>query len=464
MYTKCALLLIVWSISIVINCTQTKGQFITINDPLLKYALNDRERPLMSTDSSSLDTIAAATKTGTLQLQYYGFTTVTELKYFKNINFFQTVDNNISTLPNFTGFTNLKFIDLRGNPWSDFTQLDPIKNQLNMILLRRIPSGNEIKDFSFLTSSFPNLKSIQFTNFNAEILPDFSLFSGLTQIKINNNKLTFTDLIPLTTLPSYATILDVMPQNILTNDTSIQIFRNTSFTLTTPIDNGLSGIYYELYKGTTLIDSSTSNSFTFTNVTTSDSGIYHIKIKSTHPFFAGNYLQTGKYTLTTAACPTLSSVDVEVSEACDLVPVKFTSINSTSSYQADTISLKDKIRNKIFYFSLQNSKEIPVGSYDLYIKNTNGCAYNYPNFKNISLAKKCNDIFSPNGDGITDDFFIELIGSATIRNKQGIIVRELAVPAYWDGNDQNGNPVEIGIYAITFSDHKNEVRKVTVLR
>ncbi len=453
---------IVGFVIVLLCATSLSAQFVLISDPILRTALNTDYRSYMSLDSLSLDTVAAASKTGTLQLQYYGFTNVSELKYFKNINFYQTVNNNIVNIPDFTGFTSLSSIDLRGNPWINFSELDPIKNQLTMILFRQIANGPTVKDFSFLTSSFPNLKSIQLSNYNAEVLPDFSLFSGLTMLKVNNNHLTFEDLLPLTTLPSYASILTAMPQNNFTNDTNIVAFLGTGFTLSTPIDTALTGITYDFYKDSVLIQSSSANTYTKSSVALSDSGTYFISIKSAHPFFAGSSLRTGNYKVTTSTCPVLSDIEIEVSDACDLIPVQVLKINNQSNYPFSAIKFKNKIRGDQYSFSMLTPQSIPAGIYDLHISDINGCGYDFNNYKTVHVADKCSDVFSPNGDGVSDIFFIEGTGTVSIRNKQGVLVRECSLPCYWDGNDQNGSPVAIGIYSLSFST--NELRRVTVLR
>ncbi len=352
------------------------AQFIPVSDPILANALCIEEPATMSGDCLSLDTIAAATVTGTLQMQNYGFTNVQELRHFKNISFYQTVNNNTIHLPNLNGFSNLTAIDLRGNPWNSFEELYPVKNQLSMILMRRVGENNEVSDFSFL-NDFPNLQSIQFQNFNATILPDFSQFSGLALVSIKLNKFTFKDLLPLTSLSGYESFLQAMPQKQLTNDSVVNTFCNSEFHFTIPIDVGLSGITYEFYKDSVLKQSSSSNVYRIDKVEEVDSGEYYVHIRSNHPFFVNDFLTTGKIKL------------------------------------------------------------------------------------NVNSITNCNDLFTPNNDGIDDLLRLKGSGEATIRNKQGVVIRTISLPGEWDGKDKNGNPVDVGLYSIS---SEMGIETVTLLR
>ncbi len=355
-----------------------KAQFIVVTDPILATALCNAFPAAMSGDCLSLDTVAALSKTGTLQMQYYGFTSVSELKYFKNIIFLQTVDNNISNLPDLSGFNSMTAIDIRGNPWIEYTQLEPVKNQLVTLLLRKT-GGTEptIKDFSFL-NTFPNLKSIEFKDFGALKMPDFSLYSGLTLIDIRGNKFSFKDLLPLTTYSgTLGANLLLFPQKKLSNDTIITVFCNNALTLKIPFDEGVSGITYDFYKDNSLLQSSSANVFHLDKMTEADTGIYRVEIRSNHPLFSGDSLLTGNYTIRTNA------------------------------------------------------------------------------------SNNCQDLFSPNNDGIEDELYIEGSGEALIRNKQGVVVRKMFLPGMWDGKDNFGNPVAIGLYSITTSIR---VTTVTVIR
>lgn len=442
--------------------TPLKAQQVVVTDSILAKALCQSYKNQMSIDCLKLDTLAASTVTGVLSMPNFGYRDVTQLKYFNNVVSLRIENNNVYNLPDLTKFKNLQVIDVRRNPWIKMSQLEPIKTQLKTLYMQKNAFTNWVKDFSFL-NSYTNLSKIKINNFNAEILPDFKNFKSLFNVDITNNKLTFEDLLPLTQIPYYDTIFTLMPQKVLDFNDTIFVYETTPFKITIPYDTAVSGISYLFYKDSVLLQSSTSNVFTIPKVKSSDAGMYYAQITSSHPFFAGKFLNTGGYFLTTSACPAISNIDYIVSEGCNDVQLELKSINTNFyTINVDSLILTNNVLSKSYLAQLQKQLTVPAGNYDVYVKDTNGCAYSISNYINVKLAEKCSDLFSPNGDGLADSFFIDGSGMAIIRNKYGKKVKEISLPGEWDGNDASGKPVEVGIYSITFSN--NEYRKVTILR
>lgn len=72
------------------------------------------------------------------------------------------------------------------------------------------------------------------------------------------------------------------------------------------------------------------------------------------------------------------------------------------------------------------------------------------------------NIFSPDGDGRFETFFIEGTGTAKIYQPGGRLIKTLTLPAYWDGTDKNGQLVNAGYYAIIIND--STYSNVTIVR
>jgi len=89
------------------------------------------------------------------------------------------------------------------------------------------------------------------------------------------------------------------------------------------------------------------------------------------------------------------------------------------------------------------------GSYYCEVRNTN-----FPdltiNVKPIELivnsVEKEPVVFSPNGDGVNDEYFFEYEGVITIYNQQGKLVKELSAPTEWNGYSDNAELLSIGTY------------------
>lgn len=72
------------------------------------------------------------------------------------------------------------------------------------------------------------------------------------------------------------------------------------------------------------------------------------------------------------------------------------------------------------------------------------------------------NIFSPDGDGQFDDYYIDGSGLALIYNTDGTLIKSMELPAYWDGTNDLGEPADAGYYVIVIE--KKEARQVTLFR
>lgn len=112
-----------------------------------------------------------------------------------------------------------------------------------------------------------------------------------------------------------------------------------------------------------------------------------------------------------------------------------------------------------FYFQLCNTErcfdiedgiELSVanGVYNMFLLDGNN--YEQIVLKELEIVKPfdCNEYFSPNNDGVNDEFYIGLEGNVQILDKGGKLILELDTPDYWDGKDMNGYDVPIGVYSI----------------
>jgi gliding motility-associated-like protein len=91
----------------------------------------------------------------------------------------------------------------------------------------------------------------------------------------------------------------------------------------------------------------------------------------------------------------------------------------------------------------------------------NGNQFTFAKFK-AACMKDCDSFFTPNGDGITDIYYISDSGKTSIYDRAGRLIKAIATPAYWDGTDEKGELSVPGIYFLVSND---DVQKtVTLIR
>ncbi|WP_162144127.1 gliding motility-associated C-terminal domain-containing protein [Sporocytophaga myxococcoides] len=72
------------------------------------------------------------------------------------------------------------------------------------------------------------------------------------------------------------------------------------------------------------------------------------------------------------------------------------------------------------------------------------------------------DYFSPNGDGVSDMYYIPYAGKANIYDRNGKHIKTLTTPAFWDGTNDRGELLTPGLYFLNVNE---DVQKtVTLIR
>jgi hypothetical protein len=100
------------------------------------------------------------------------------------------------------------------------------------------------------------------------------------------------------------------------------------------------------------------------------------------------------------------------------------------------------------------SFKIGEGIFTIALQDAYACTLELASKKIVSF---CGLSFSPNGDGVRDEFFIEKSGTAKIFDKNGKTIQQLETPAYWNGSTNHGQPAPGGYYLILINDEKQYV-------
>lgn len=119
--------------------------------------------------------------------------------------------------------------------------------------------------------------------------------------------------------------------------------------------------------------------------------------------------------------------------------------------------------NKINGNRVENLEEVPEGIYQIEVSDQRNCIDNYP--EEITVLQNClNDypVFSPDQDGIEDEYFIPHEGTVKIFDRNGVMLKELNTPAYWDGTDDAGNQMPMGNYVMM--TESGRVVNITIIR
>jgi Leucine-rich repeat (LRR) protein len=395
-----------------------------------------------------------------LDFAYCNFSTFPDLSQNINLQHLSFSHNpNLLTWPDIAANINLTYIEC------GFNNFKSIPSLATHLKLKRFecPGDSlvELPDLSMLA----DLESLDCRNNNLKDLPDLSqtkLGKNLgVFLHISNNHLSFEDLIPIVS-KSY-TQLEYKPQTLPIQNVTISKAIGDTFSYDLGVDEYVSDNIYTWYHNDVQIATINVSTFSINKLKSSDAGVYTCKI--TNPEIPDITLDWKQITLTvTCPQPTLSETDFNVV------------ITDATCVDGGRIHIKENGNGSLegFKFELQNissgisitspSPVIPNladGTYQLYFL-AEGCSQQWPSNLLINKSNCDNPVFSPNNDGVADDYYIPHQGIAKIYDRNGVLISELSIPSVWNGTDSTGQPVPMGTYVITCSGQKDIF--ITIIR
>lgn len=445
---------------------------------------------------NNLNTIPVLNNLTQIQNIYLNHNNIDSLPSFINnrlLKNFQAHYNALTIFPTFGNNQNLKEIFCNNNLIRTIPDLDslpnleilviginPIENNPNYGVLRQLTElhvhdmdidtiigldqldkleilyawGNNIRDLSDLNTN-TTLRLINIGTNNLTELPILNNKPFLFSLNVDANYLSFSDLSVIDT--NKLITFEYSPQNkfSLPNQTKREK-QNVSFDLN--FDNNLSNNIYVWKKGSEKLDSSNSSSFTIENLNFVDSGEYSVDIyNSSLPKLI---LSSNTFNLTVTNCMSINQLNPTIvkSNCKEGYSVSLSNLIIEGGVQP----FKYTVQGLNFYHSSFNNfiEKIPSGEIKITISDVNNCQIDSSIY--LNKVNDCDDVFTPNGDGVSDTYLIDYEGQVEIFNTQRKKVADFNIPFNWDGNDNNSNPLDSGLYALIINGQK--VVYVTILK
>lgn len=363
-------------------------------------------------------------------------------------------NNNLGHTFDISTFTNLRVLDLFENDFQELTGLETLTKLESADL-----HTNELKralDLSALTS----LKRLDLGENEYQNLPSFSL-SQIEWMGTEKNSLTFEDFLPLTESSYFP---DSFPffDNQLPPETSktFTVTEGQKWTWNLTFDLEVSSNTYYWYKDSILLDSSTSPSFSIQETVLDDAGIYHCEVTNSHPLLSDVRIVSNPQTLIISEnnCFEINDITFEIeSPSCNefaditLTPSILGTLDGELSYTLSSTESEYNYASNTFII-------LEEGNYTITLKdNTCSITASESLMIEFDIINCAPPSFSPNGDGLDDEFYIATEGTTIIFNAKGRKIRELPTPAYWDGTDDAGNNQPFGHYIMITNDIKSSV-------
>ncbi|MGN6645546.1 MAG: glycoprotein [Cytophaga sp.] len=272
-------------------------------------------------------------------------------------------------------------------------------------------------------------------------IPDVQNKPALTMLNVCSALLTFEDIQPVLQNTS-ATFVYSPQRTIPFSDINARAENN--YTLSYPAAAPLSTNIYVWMKNGIVIDSSTSATYSFSPLTNTDAGTYQLKIYN--PFIPALKLNTSSFTISVLPCLELQIPNVFVmSKDCSKgYTVDFSQNQIAGGTAPFQYQLSTNASSKLITYPI--AENIEAGNYFLTVIDSKNCKAT-DNFT-LSKIENCDPVLTPNGDGITDTYYIEKTGKVSVYDLKRDLVNTLQAPIVWDGTDRNGKLLDAGLYIL----------------
>jgi hypothetical protein len=370
------------------------------------------------------------------------------LRKLRNIN---VAHNEIDSLPDLSALDSLQYLHCWVNRLACLPDL-----RANKLLLEINAGYNQIDKFPLLGDS-PDLNIIYLPFNRIDSIPDISRFKKLLKVRLYGNHLTFDDLLPLTSIPGYDTLVPVVPQEIQKTGYKLRIIEGEKLVLNPGFDEKLTGAVFTWKRKNKIVSASSKPYFVVNEVKLSDEAFYYVEV--THPAFPELVISSDSFKVNVEPCIIPANFSTEITSiSCEKRgSLKLTPFNQPvpDNFQyklygtADTlISMNGEFNN----LAEENYRLV------IYYKK---CFREYPQAIIVS-REPCESVFiTPDGNNVDDDYFFPQTGKATIRDKHGNEIYKLQLPGKWNGTGYSGL-VSPGLYFVDIQDG-HELIKVSVI-
>lgn len=426
---------------------------------------------------SSIPSLSTLTLLKELDCSGNQLTTLPDLDNLSNLEVLYAYSNKLKVIPPILNLTKLRIFNVIDN---QLTTLPEITNNIQIQVLRcdknqlqKLPSFSHLtvlKELGFArnsVSTFPelpfttNLKILDAHNNNLKEVLDFTMLDSC-HVNLSENELTFSSLFPLTSLSNFDNLFVVAPQKPINFNTTLDFVVGETISLDFKIDQGLQNIIYTWFKDSVKIAETSRPVLEIKNCEVSHQGDYSCEIRSTHSSLSHLVLQVGKVDIQIKNCITIRDLTFEI-ESNECIRGASVRVNEESLEVLNGPLTCYLSSDNISYSALLPSTidGVKPGDYTLILEDVNKCSVTFTNSVNIPNPTNCTLSFTPNGDGLEDTFFIDRTGRATIYGIDGQLVNSFNVPTHWDGTDQEGQHVPMGLYIILIDD-KEQLEVVVI--
>lgn len=405
----------------------------------------------------SLPDLSNLTKLQLLMCQKNNLKTIKGLDNLSQLTYFSASNNQIDSLPDLSLLTKMNTLSLYNNKLTKMPNVSTMTSLKQLFLnnnnLSFVPdfstntnlstvdlSQNKISKFPDLSASSSKLKILKISNNLLDSIPDLSQFSVLDTLFVQNNRLTFEDVIPLVQ-NSIIVNLKYAPQEQVGYGQNANVTELQPFTIDLGIDKNVSGNQYVWLKNGVTYSVTSSGVLIIPQVQMADSGVYVCQI--TNPLAPNLILTSRPVILTVKPCINISNLTYTVTDYdCNLGGS--VTINNQSISGGQTPYVYTLTSNEFGIVKYANGNQFTnlfENEYTLEIKDKFGCKIKYNN--PIPLKGKkgadCKNLVIINEDNSPNkELFIEEKGTAKIYNSDGQLVITLETPKVWDGKNQNG--------------------------
>lgn len=415
---------------------------------------------------TSIPDLSALYQLADLAIGNNKITTISGIETKVTLEILNVAGNEITEIPDLSTLVNLKTLSVGFNPLTivpdlsyniNLLQLDVSNSAINSV--PSLPALINLQTFICDKSNFTDLsglnantKLIKLSAQNCKIttLPDITNKPNLTTLNVSNNNLTFEDLIPLKSSLNFPAFI-YTPQKDVSISSYIDIREQNAFTYQISIDQTITSDKFTWFKNNIPLVTNSTGNYPLTPAFMGDSGTYYVKITNSN--LPDLVLKSNISKLIVRPCIEISKINLSVlSSDCregSLIDVAGTTVDGAVQPVNYILQSTNPVKNITGTSSTQFANIIP-GTYVLQATDSRNCTA-YKLFP-VDKGSDCESVFSPDGDGIMDNYFIPDTGTVQIYNTSKKLIKTLQVPASWDGSTDDGGIADSGYYVIVINE------------